>query len=246
MAAVSVLEGFMNEESQETKELLDRIEKGEQDAVDLLIEGHIDRLRDCVGLRAGGRLGARVGVSDILQETCIEAARRLPGYVRERKMPFFLWLRWIAREKLQAACRHHLGAEKRAAHREELHLPVDRSAAIARSLIGNDGTPSRAARRDELALAFGRALDRLGNEEREIILWRHFEHLSNGEVALLLKISHAAATKRYVRALDRLRAALRDSGISASSGTIGPDAAHRVAEEVDRQDEEAPDKEKDR
>lgn len=241
----------MMDESQKTRELLDRIEKGEKDAVDRLLDLHLEKLRHCIDLRTGGRLGARVGASDILQETCIEATRRLADYLKERKMPFFLWLRWIAREKLAAACRHHLGAEKRAARREELHLPVDRSAAIAQSLIGGGATPSRAARREELATAFGRALDRLDAGDREILVWRHFEHLANSEVALLLKISDAAATKRYVRALDKLRTALRETGISASSGTIGPDAAQRIAEaaqsgaeELDRPAEEEPDKEK--
>ena len=41
--------------------------------------------------------------------------------------------------------------------------------------------------------------------DREILALRHFEALSNGEVAKLLDLTEQAASVRYVRALGRLK-----------------------------------------
>jgi RNA polymerase sigma-70 factor (ECF subfamily) len=60
-------------------------------------------------------------------------------------------------------------------------------------------------------------VQQLTEEERELILWRHFEQLSNREVAQLLQISEAAASKRHIRALEHLRALLIGLGISGAS-----------------------------
>ena len=44
--------------------------------------------------------------------------------------------------------------------------------------------------------------------DREVLALRHFEELTNNEVAETLGISKAAASKRYVQALRRLRKVL--------------------------------------
>ena len=44
-----------------------------------------------------------------------------------------------------------------------------------------------------------------------MILWRHFEQLSNRQIARILGISEPAAGKRYIRALERLRGLLLDA-----------------------------------
>ncbi|MDP6057398.1 MAG: sigma factor-like helix-turn-helix DNA-binding protein, partial [Pirellulaceae bacterium] len=42
----------------------------------------------------------------------------------------------------------------------------------------------------------------------EIIVMRHYEHLSNQEVAVALELSEQAASMRYLRAVRRLRGLL--------------------------------------
>jgi RNA polymerase sigma-70 factor (ECF subfamily) len=162
------------------------------------------------------RLSARLDVSDVVQETVLEASRRLGAYVRCPDMPFGLWLRWLAREKLLQLHREHMQTEKRGVGREAPALPIDASAAVMRGLVGREPSPSRAAADGELAEALRRSLGMLDDDERDLILWRHFEQLSNRDIAQLLGVTEAAAGKRYIRALERLRGLLLGLGISGT------------------------------
>jgi RNA polymerase sigma-70 factor (ECF subfamily) len=173
-------------------------------------------LRRAISLRLDRRVAARVDASDILQETYLEAVRRLPGYLQKPSMPLNLWLRWLAREQVLTCHRRHLAAEKRNAGREVGLLPADSSAQFVGGIIGQEPSPSRHVAALELAERLRLALGRLTDDERDLILWRHFEQLTNRESALLLGISEAAAGKRYLRALERLRDLLLNLGVSGS------------------------------
>ncbi len=162
------------------------------------------------------RVAARVDASDVLQETYLEAFKRLPRYLQQQGMPFYLWLCWIAREKVLALHRRHLGADKRAVTHEAALLPADSSATFVSVVIaGHEPSPSQALVKAELAERLRVALGQLDEDERDLILWRHFEQLSARDMAQLLQISEAAASKRYIRAVERLRTALIDLGVSA-------------------------------
>jgi RNA polymerase sigma-70 factor (ECF subfamily) len=207
----------MSGEAAEIQDLLVRARQGEPAAFADLFARHREQLRRAISWRLDRRLAARVDVSDVLQETYLEAARRLPAYLQSPEMPFHLWLRWLAGEKVLAAHRQHLLADKRAVGREVPPLPVDSSAQFVNGLVGQGPTPSRAAAALEAAERLRLALQKLDDLEREIILWRHFEQLTNREIAQLLRIGEAAANKRYIRALDRLRGLLLNLGISGSA-----------------------------
>ena len=130
-------------------------------------------------------------------------------------MSFFLWLRFLTAQKLIDAQRHHLGVGKRDASQEvSLYrgpMPEASSASLAAQLLGMLTSPSMAAIRAETQLKVQQVLNALEPIDREVLVLRHFEHLGNGEVAELLNLSPAAASKRYVSALKRLKAML--SGI---------------------------------
>jgi len=79
-----------------------------------------------------------------------------------------------------------------------------------RLLQDADLTPAAAAVRREMEQRFLEALNSLSEDDREIILMRHFEHLSNAEVAESLGLSGPAAGMRYLRAICRLRTAIGD------------------------------------
>ena len=200
-----------------TEELLKQARAGNAAAFEELFARERDALRRTVVLRLDRRLAARVDVSDVVQETYLEAARRLPEYVNRADMPFALWLRWLARERVLMLHRQHLFADKRALGREVQPLPVDSSAQFAAGLLGPGPSPSQAAAAMELAERLRMALQQLDDEERELLVGRHFEQLSNRELAQLLGISEAAANKRYIRALQRLRGILQNLGISGAS-----------------------------
>jgi RNA polymerase sigma factor (sigma-70 family) len=119
-----------------------------------------------------------VDASDVLQETYLEAFKQLPRYLRQQPMPLCLWLCWIAREKVLALHRRHLGAEKRAVTHETPLLPSDSSATFVSAVIaGREPSPSQALAKAELAERLRLALGQLDDNERDLILWRHFEQL---------------------------------------------------------------------
>jgi RNA polymerase sigma-70 factor (ECF subfamily) len=84
-------------------------------------------------------------------------------------------------------------------------MPEASSASLAAQLLGRLTSPSLAAIRAESQLKIQEALNGMDRIDREILVLRHFEHLSNNETAELLGISKAAASKRYVSALRRLK-----------------------------------------
>jgi RNA polymerase sigma-70 factor (ECF subfamily) len=205
----------MNRHPNDTQDFLNRARGGDQSAFEELFKRHRGRLRRAIAMRMDRRLAARVDASDVLQETYLEAFRRLPKYLRQEEMPFYLWLHWIAREKVLALHRRHLGAEKRAVTHEAPLLPVDSSATFVSAVIaGREPSPSQALAKTELAERLRLALGQLDNDERDLILWRHFEQLSARDMAQLLQISEAAAGKRYIRAVERLRTILVGLGVS--------------------------------
>ena len=207
--------GNMTGHPNDTQDLLYRARGGDQSAFEELFKRHRGRLRKAIAMRIDRRLAARVDASDVLQETYLEAFRRLPKYLRQEEMPFYLWLLWIAREKVLALHRRHLGAEKRAVTHEAPLLPVDSSATFVSFVIaGREPSPSQALAKTELAERLRLALGQLDNDERDLILWRHFEQLSARDMAQLLQISEAAAGKRYIRAVERLRTILVGLGVS--------------------------------
>jgi RNA polymerase sigma-70 factor (ECF subfamily) len=163
-----------------------------------------------VALRLDERLRGRVDPSDVIQEAYLEATERRPEYARDPEpMPPFLWLRFLTLQRLQIMHRRHLGTRSRDAGREiSIHgeaSPAASSAAIAAQLLGRDTRASEALIRDERKLRLQEALNAMDVIDREVLVLRHFEQLSNGESARVLGISESAATKRYLRALKRLR-----------------------------------------
>jgi RNA polymerase sigma-70 factor (ECF subfamily) len=162
-----------------------------------------------VALRMDRRLQGRVDPSDVIQEAHIEAMSRLTEYLADPSLPFFLWLRLLVGQRLAMLHRHHLGAQARDAGREVAidhgRLPEATSAALAARLLGRLTRPSEAAIRAERKLRLQAALDALDPLDREILALRHFEQLSNAEAARALGLDKSAASKRYVRALGRLK-----------------------------------------
>jgi RNA polymerase sigma-70 factor (ECF subfamily) len=174
-----------------------------------LLEAHRRRLLKMVGLRMDPRLRARLGASDVLQDAYVEVSRRIASYLEDPRMPFFLWLRFITGERLLTAHRKHLLASRRDARRESSR-PVDEptSDAMADHVAAGGTTPTEGAARSEVRARVLEALDGMDENDRRVLALRHFEELTTSEAARELGITEAAASKRYLRALRRLRDAL--------------------------------------
>jgi RNA polymerase sigma-70 factor (ECF subfamily) len=205
---------LMEHNSSDTVRLIELARRGDRVALNDLFARHRERLRRMVQMRLDWRLHGRIDASDVIQDAYLEAARRLDGYLQEPDMPLFLWLRFLVGERLMILHRHHLGAKMRDARREvSLYreaMPEASSAALAAQLMGQHTSPSEAAVRAERVLRLQEAVNRLDPLDREVLSLRHFEQLSRAETAQVLGIEEAAAAKRYIRALKRLKDTLAD------------------------------------
>ena len=201
----------MNSNPPETEQLLQEVRAGAPAAVDQLLHRHRAPLRRMIDLRLDPALAGRVDASDVVQEVLLEASRRLSAYLKEPAMPFHLWLRHIAHDHMIDAHRKHRVAQRRSLDRERPlgRLAADRSSLeLAAEFFDQELTPASAAMRHELEQRLQSAVAALDDDDREIILMRHFEQLANQEVAAVLGLSEAAASMRYLRALRRLRGLL--------------------------------------
>jgi RNA polymerase sigma-70 factor (ECF subfamily) len=203
-------------DSRATRDLLRRAHAGEPRALEELFAGYRPYLRQFVALRLDRRLQRRVDPSDAVQEAQLEAARRLKGYLEGPPMPFRLWLRQIAQNRLLNLHRHHVATAQRAIGREQL-LPERSSFVLAEQLLASGSTPSQQLSRRELAHRLRQALAQLAEGDREILLLRNFEGLSNQEVGHLLGIDAAAASQRHGRAMLRLHKVLAATGLTESN-----------------------------
>lgn len=199
----------------DTQQLLASARAGDGTAADALWDRHRAALHRLIAMRLDRKLQARVDVSDVVQESLVEANRRLAEFLRQAPMPFHLWLRQIAQDRLIDAHRRHHVAARRSVDREQpLATPsfADQSALdLAGQLYDHrELTPAAAMLRREFDQRFRQALTKLDDADHEIIEMRHLEQLSNGEAAQALSLSEAAAGMRYLRAVRRLRSLLEE------------------------------------
>lgn len=192
-----------------TAELLAAVEQGDRRAVDQLLTRHRNYLRRVVDVRLDPALRGRIDPSDVVQETMMVASRRLNDFLVRRPTSFRVWLRRKALERLVDERRFHRRQKRDVAN--EIMLSDASSIAIARSLASGSG--SRRAMRLELLHEVRGAMSQLSATDREVILLRHAEELSNAEAAEVMEIDPKAASARYGRAVLHLSAELRKRGI---------------------------------
>jgi RNA polymerase sigma-70 factor (ECF subfamily) len=199
----------MTETEKDSDELLGRLQEGDLTALGELFSVHRERLWRMVNFRLDQRLRGRVDADDVLQEAYLDAAQRIGHYLNNPAMSFFVWLRQIVLQTMIDLHRQHLGAQMRNAAREvSLHgaaYPQATSISLAAHLLGSLTSPSQAAMREEVSFQLEEALESMSEIDREVLALRHFEELTNSEVAEVLGIQQKAASIRYVRAIARLK-----------------------------------------
>jgi RNA polymerase sigma-70 factor (ECF subfamily) len=202
----------------QTQQILADVRQGDADAVNRLMDRHRESIRRMIQMRLDNKIQRRIDVSDVVQDVLVEANRRLQTYLENPQMSFHLWLRQIAKDRIIDAHRRHRGSAKRSVDRE---MPLAVQAADDHStmqlldqLRDPELTPAAAATQQEMARAVERSIAALGDQDAEIIIMRHYEQLSNQEIAQALGLTEPAASMRYLRAVRRLREML-------SKGTAG-------------------------
>jgi len=185
-------------------ELTARLRAGDDEPFASLFESQRERLRRMVHFRMDPRLFGRIDPEDVVQEIFLAAQQRLYAF-RSDGHPLPLWLRMVGQQTLIDLHRRHLGAGKRSAAKERAFA---NSQCLSGFVAGTLTSPSQAAIRDEWKKQLNEALESMDEIDREVLTLRHFEDLSNKEVAELLGIGENAASNRYVRALTRLKGLL--------------------------------------
>jgi len=197
--------------------LLERADAGDPHALGELLEQSRERLLQIVSFRMDQRLRSRIDPADVVQDAFMEATRRFGEQKRDDRIPFFLWMRLLTLQRLAELHRRNLGVKARDAGREVSifsgPLPQATSAVIAAQLLGGLTSPSQAAIRVETRLAVEEKLNEMETLDREILVLRHFEKLSNQETAKVLDIKQSAASNRFIRALKKLKAELQEEGL---------------------------------
>lgn len=194
----------------------DALRTGGPETLAAHFEEYRDRLERMVNFRLDARLLGRIDPADVVQEAYIEASRRIDSYVAAAHVSLFVWLRQITWQVLIDSHRRHLRQKRNAGQEVSLQAHDGgrddlTGGPLADRLVGDLTSPSQAAMRNERWVLLRRALSEMDDLDREILALRHFEQLSNGEVAEVLNLTKTAASNRYMRALKRLREGLSSS-----------------------------------
>jgi len=205
----------------QTTALLIAAKAGDTDAINRLFEKHRGPVHRLIEMRLDRKVRQRVDVSDVVQEVMVDASKRLNKYLDNPALAFHLWMRQIASDRIIDTYRRHRGSAKRSMDREQplvIAGAVDQSTIeLAAALCDPALTPAAIATNREIANQVEQAINGLGEQEREIIVMRHYEHFSNQEIAQVLELTPPAASMRYLRAVRRLRELLDDPNADGSN-----------------------------
>ena len=186
----------------EFAELLGRARGGDPAAADALLRRHLEPLRAFVRLRTGPSLRARESCSDLVQSACREALGELGGLECRDEGAFRAWLCAVALNKIRHRAEYFGAARRSADH--EVPRDVEGGERALLDAYRPVFTPSHhAAAREEIE-RLERAFDRLGEDDREVILQARLLGRGHREIAGELGKSEAAVRKSLSRALARL------------------------------------------
>ncbi len=194
-----------------TDVLIQAARAGNPDAVNQLLDRHRAAIHRLVEMRLDRKVQQRVDVSDVVQDVLVEASGRLDKYLSDPAMAFHLWLRQIAWDRIIDTYRRHRVSAKRSMDREQPIRTggVDESTMDLAIQLSDPGMgPAAIATQHEIAQRIETAIEKLDDTDREVILMRHYEHLSNMEISEVLGLQPPAASMRYLRAVRRLRTVL--------------------------------------
>ena len=195
-------------------DLENRLRAGETDLFAEVFTINRSRIWQIVNFRLDHKVRGRVDPDDVVQEVYLAAQKRLEHFVGGGFDSFFLWLRLVAMQTLSNVHRTHLGTSSRSTLKESKPMSADRfgktASCLSQHFAAHLTSPSQAAVRGELVDLAQQAIESMNEIDREVLTMRHFEELTNQEVAIELGISVKAASIRYVRALERLRSILKE------------------------------------
>jgi RNA polymerase sigma-70 factor (ECF subfamily) len=211
----------MDRKRPDTNGILERVRSGDAESLNELFCRHEAKLLRLIGIRMDARVRRRGDPEDVLQEARLRAIRRLDDYLSNSAMPFFLWISTITSETLIDFHRRHLGAKARDVRRE---ARVDALSENGSDFVGSPNVIASKApaplvelERAETRRRVWAVLEAMNENDRDVLLLRLFEGLSNAETAIVLGLEERTASKRFQSALKRAQLALEPLPRSAAS-----------------------------
>lgn len=196
----------------DTDLLVQRLAEGDTTALEVLLERHLPSLRAFVRGKLGPELRAVESASDLVQSTCREVLQNQDRFQHPGPEAFRHWLFTTAARKVSDRLRRQrtLKRDAGSALRVGSSSKVDESRLLA--VYGRFSSPShRIGIEDEIARVEG-ALDRLSDEQREVVLLAHVAELTRSEIAERLGKNEVAVRSILHRALARVAAELDTEG----------------------------------
>ena len=188
---------------------------GSQDLADAFAKHHA-RLLSLVEKRLNPILLKRMSHEDVMQEAYLAAAKRLEYFAHNEDVPIYFKLRTILLQTLSDIERKNLQAAGRDAYREvevgdgTTTEPGARGELNWGQFAADVTSPLSRVDRNERHALLRAAIAALPENDRAIIILRHFDGMGNSECAAALGIEPKAASIRYVRALERLQQKLME------------------------------------
>jgi RNA polymerase sigma-70 factor (ECF subfamily) len=190
--------------------LIEAARRGDAAVLVQLLEGCRQYLLLVANRELPADLQPKVGASDLVQDTWIEAHRDFAAF-RGRTEPELLgWLRGILMHNVANVIEHYRDTAKRAVGREVAFSDTPQGAGSPEPAGINPETPSGQAMAREQDEALRRAIERLPEAYRQVIQWRNYERCPFEEIGQRLGRSAEAARKLWTRALDELRKDLEE------------------------------------
>ena len=193
-----------NVESSGIAGLLQRAQGGSHDALGQLLETFRAYLLVVATAELDSELRAKIGPSDLVQETFCDAQRDFAAFRGHTQQELLAWLRRVLLNNVANVARHYLGTEKRQVARE---VPADASSQrnVKQSLPTDTPSPSDVAVRNERLECVERALATLPGPFREVIQWRNLERQNFAQIAQKMGRSEKAVQKLWTRAIREMQ-----------------------------------------
>lgn len=227
MATVGAPSDDSNSSAHAVEECLTAARRGEGEAFGALFElfrRHLLMLAQRelpVGLR--GKLGA----SDIVQETALDARAGFPAFRGTTPEECYAWLRSILRNNVVDAVRRFEMSQKRHVGRE-IRLASNSGLRIGELLPLALGSPDGSAIRKEDAAELARVIAGLAPDYRDVLRFRYWEGLSFVEIAGRMERSPDAARKLWYRAMGCLQEAMASASASRDARTSDVNSSDRL------------------
>ncbi|MFM7184054.1 MAG: sigma-70 family RNA polymerase sigma factor [Planctomycetota bacterium] len=205
------------EESRCVSRLLTAVRHGEPDAFGPLFDAFRRHLLLVANRELPMALRGKLGPSDLVQETAVDARRDFPGFRGSTAEECFAWLRAILRNNVVDAVRRYETAQKRATSRE-ISLASPAGHREGKSLQMPNGQPDGSAIRREDAALLSAALGRLSADHQAVLRLRYWEGLSFVEIAAEVGRSPDAVRKLWYRAVERLQKEMNSLSCERTAG----------------------------